>query len=114
LEGVNLNSKRRLGPQIVRKRLLTQDCLLCGAGSGETSSAEPVRRICRDCRCPLSTLCAADLAWRSLRPLPRQATALRCHVAAFRYAFPIDKLVQSFKYGHRLALAGYFGRQLPV
>ena len=35
-------------------------------------------------------------------------------MAAFRYDFPLDKLVQSFKYGHRLALAGYLGRQLAM
>jgi len=31
-----------------------------------------------------------------------------------RYDFPLDKLVQSFKYGHRLALASYFGARLAA
>jgi predicted amidophosphoribosyltransferase len=35
-------------------------------------------------------------------------------LAALRYDFPLDKLVQSFKYGHRLALASYFGARLAA
>ena len=35
-------------------------------------------------------------------------------LAAFRYNFPLDKLVQTFKYRHRLALAAFFGEQLAA
>jgi predicted amidophosphoribosyltransferase len=111
---VNLNSKRPLGPQIVR-RLLTQDCLLCARAAAPACSARPVRPICRDCQCTRCPRCALPTphgesvaaAWPS-RPTTMPPSPL------FRYAFPIDKLVQSFKYGHRLALASYFGRQLAA
>jgi len=33
-------------------------------------------------------------------------------LAVYCYAFPIDKLVQAFKYGHRLALGAWFGSRL--
>lgn len=32
--------------------------------------------------------------------------------AIFRYDFPLDRLVHALKYGHQLALAAWFGRQL--
>lgn len=93
--------------------LLPQDCLLCGASSGETllcraceaDLPRPPLPACPRCALPNShgEVCGRCLA----RPPYYDATS-----AAFRYAFPIDKLVQSFKYGHRLALASYFGRQL--
>ena len=96
--------------------LLPQDCLLCGA---------------QDAAGLLCESCAAELPW-----LPRLPAAL-CPVcaetapggaicgqcirspphfdatfAAFRYAFPIDKLVHALKYGHRLAIAGFFAQAL--
>lgn len=93
--------------------LLSQDCLLCGANSGETLLCQacetdlprPSSPACP--RCALPTLHGEVCGRCLVRPPYYDATS-----AAFRYAFPIDKLVQSFKYGHRLALAGYFGRQL--
>ncbi|WP_313950311.1 ComF family protein [Accumulibacter sp.] len=97
------------------ERLLTQDCLLCGAASG---------------RCLLCAACEADLPRlpgqrcpRCALPTPHGEVCGRClakppyydrALVAFRYAFPLDKLVQSFKYGHRLALGRYFGRQLAA
>lgn len=94
-------------------RLLPQACRLCAAPAGD----EP---LCADCRaalprmpaqtcpaCALPTpggaLCGACLA------RPRQFDATQ---AAFRYAFPVDRLVQSLKYGHRLAGADFFGAEL--
>ena len=95
------------------ERLLTQDCLLCAAVSERDI-------LCRACaadlprlppeRCPLCAL-----------PTPHGAICGRCLAhpphydatqSAFAYDFPLDRLVQSFKYGHRLALAGFLGRQL--
>jgi ComF family protein len=32
--------------------------------------------------------------------------------AVFRYDFPLDRLIQSLKYAHRLACAGFLGRSL--
>lgn len=94
---------------------LEQDCLLCGGVSTN------------DLVCPA---CAADLPRmpetvcpRCARPMPDNVLCGRClrkppHFdatrALFRYEFPLDKLVQSFKYAHRLALGRYFGRQLAA
>jgi ComF family protein len=35
-------------------------------------------------------------------------------VAAFRYNFPLDRVVHAFKYGHQLALANWFGQQIQA
>jgi ComF family protein len=94
-------------------RLFAQDCLLCG----QDSEGEIL--------CPA---CAADLPRLSTPHCPRCALPTaqgescgRCLAhpphfdrtfAAFSYGFPLDKLIQSFKYGHRLALAAYLGREL--
>ena len=96
-------------------KLLSQDCLLCGADSGE-------HLLCRACEADLPRLplpvcprCAlptshGEVCGRCLAKPPHYDATL----AAFRYAFPMDKLVQSFKYGHRLALADYFGHHLAL
>lgn len=95
--------------------LLAQDCLLCGSASGDSllclACEQDLPRLPGE-RCPRCALptpngevCGKCLA----RPPHFDATS-----AGFRYAFPIDRLIQSYKYGHRLALAGYFGRQLAL
>ncbi len=65
----------------------------------------------------------ANLCPRCAIPTPNGEMCGRCQakaphydatIAAFSYAFPVDKLVQSFKYGHRLALGAYFGRHLAL
>lgn len=96
-------------------RLLSQDCLLCGAGSGE-------RLLCLACEADLPRLPTPHCP-RCALPTAHGEVCGRCLAkpphydvtsATFRYAFPIDKLVQSFKYGHRLALGSYFGNQLAL
>lgn len=93
--------------------LLPASCLLCGAGSGK-------ELICSACR--------ADLP-----PLPQQRCPLcadqtthgeRCGaclkdpphfdltLAAFRYDFPVDRVIHALKYGHQLAIAGWCAQQL--
>jgi ComF family protein len=96
-------------------RLLTQDCLLCAGESGSSL-------LCRACqedlprlpaaRCPVCALptTQGEVCGRCLAKPPHYDATC----AAFRYAFPLDKLVQSFKYGHRLSLAAYFGRELAA
>lgn len=94
-------------------RLLEQDCLLCAAGSADNllcdACAADLTRLdkCGCPRCavptPLGEICGHCLA----EPPHFDAT-----LAAYRYEFPVDKLIQSFKYGHRLALGMYFGQQL--
>lgn len=105
----------RLGQGLGRclDRFLAQDCLLCAAASdGEilcrACSADLPRLPDRCCpRCALPTP-QGEVCGRCLAHAPNFDATL----AAYRYDFPVDKLVQSFKYGHRLALARYFGRQL--
>ena len=94
-------------------RLLTQDCLHCAAASEDNI-------VCGACAADLPQL-QKPCCPRCALPTPNGETCGRCLVktpnyeatfAAYRYDFPLDKLVQSFKYGHRLALGAYFGRQL--
>ncbi len=96
-------------------RLLAQDCLLCAADSRSsllcTACADDLPRLPADyCpRCALPTP-AGEVCGRCLRQAPHYDAAL----AAFRYAFPVDRLIQTFKYDRRLALADYFGRRLAA
>lgn len=88
--------------------LLPQDCLLCSGVAGETL-------LCPACaaelpalpgnRCPVcaeaspgGVVCGACLSG------PRHFDAT---VAAFRYHFPVDRLVQSLKYSRRIATADF-------
>lgn len=93
--------------------LLGNDCLLCGASRSAAI-------ICQDCAAELPRL-PASICPRCAQPTPGGAVCGRClaqapsfdaTLAAFRYDFPLDRLIQSFKYGHRLALAPYLGEQL--
>lgn len=65
-----------------------QDCALCGAVSGRVL-------VCAACE-------------RSLQVAP----ALPGVAAAFAYRFPLDRLVQRFKYGGDLALGAWLGERL--
>jgi ComF family protein len=98
--------------------LLPQDCFLCAAPSHD-------RLLCPACatslpyltaeRCPVcalptpgSNVCGACL---------KQAPHFDATQALFRYEFPLDRLVQSLKYAHRLASADFLGQalaQLPT
>lgn len=94
------------------QRSLPQQCAFCAAPSGEL----PVCVACRaglpriDSACPLCALpapggavCGACLA----RPPPFAAA-----FAAFAYDFPLDRLLQAFKYGGRLSHADFFAAAL--
>jgi ComF family protein len=87
---------------------LPQVCTLCAARSGDallcSACANEMPRVASACpQCalpsPAGNICGACLA----SPPPYAIT-----VAAWRYAFPADRLLQSFKYGGRLALAEPF------
>lgn len=94
--------------------LLASSCLLCGEVSGEAP-------ICPACRADLPSfspanacpVCAesgsqGEVCGRCLRrPPPFTATWV-----GWRYAFPVDRLIQALKYQHRLPLAGWFGSAL--
>ena len=93
--------------------LLTQDCLLCGAGSGN----DP---LCPSCAAELPLLPAACCPQCAL-PTPSGERCGRClahpphfdaTLALHPYAFPVDVLIHAFKYGHRLAPGAWFGREL--
>ncbi|WP_234087308.1 ComF family protein [Azonexus sp. R2A61] len=93
-------------------RYLPNSCLLCGA--------DHELLICQACchdlpalpeqRCPQ---CAQPTTHgeRCGTCLQRPPHFASCH-AAFRYDFPIDRLIQAFKYGQRLALAPWFATRL--
>jgi ComF family protein len=84
----------------------TQDCLLCGQGTGE--------------RLPLCTACKADLPYlaascqRCALPVAEhnslcaecllQPPAFDRVYAAFRYAFPVDRMIVAFKHQARWPL----------
>jgi ComF family protein len=97
---------------IVGRSLLGQDCLLCGAASrdallcdGCNADLPWLGEACPQCAGPSGGdgPCGACLA----RPPAFDAT-----VAAWRYEFPVDRLVHALKYGRRLALAELFGQAL--
>lgn len=93
--------------------LLPQDCLLCAAASGDALLCAECRRdlprlpaaLCPVCAeaSPGGTICGACLK----TPPHFDAT-----FAAFRYAFPIDKLVQALKYQRRLATADFLANAM--
>ncbi len=96
-------------------KLLAQDCLLCAANSGAAilcpACANDLPRLpaphCPQCALPTPL---GERCGRCLRQPPHYDATL----AVFCYDFPVDKLIQSFKYAHRLALGAYFGRQLAT
>ncbi len=93
--------------------LLPRDCFLCTAPSGE----DFLCAACMDHLPPMPAECCPVCAL----PTPRAEVCGACLKkppsfdvtrAVFRYAFPVDRLVQSLKYAHRLASADFLGRIL--
>jgi len=93
---------------------LPQACALCAAGAG-------VELLCAACAaalprlppaCPVCALPAPDAApcGACLAHPPPFATT----IAAFVYAFPVDRLLQQFKYAGRLALADWAAGELAA
>jgi ComF family protein len=87
------------------QRALPQSCALCAAPCGNTLLCEQcletlprTKTACPLCGLPsiTSAVCGLCLA----RAPPFAAT-----IAAWTYAFPVDQLLQAFKYGGALALA---------
>ncbi|MBL8473472.1 MAG: ComF family protein [Rhodocyclaceae bacterium] len=92
--------------------LLAQDCFLCGA----PSAASPLCTACRaalpangpSCPvCALPTPGAQVCGYCLKRPPPFDAS-----FAAFSYSHPADALLQAYKFGGRLELAGMFSGAL--
>lgn len=96
-------------------KLITQDCLLCAAASEANivcnACAADLPKLQKPCcpRCALSTP-NGEICGRCLTKPPHYEATF----AAYRYDFPLDKLVQSFKYGHRLALSAFLGQNLAA
>lgn len=94
-------------------RLLPQDCFICGRGSGD-------RLVCAACSAdlpylagPLCPICALPSANGSVCGACQSSPPhFDATVAAFRYAFPTEHLVQGLKYRHRLPLAGWLAEAL--
>src|SRR5437867_6112590 len=89
-----------------------QDCLLCGEESGR-------ELLCAACIAELPAL--PESCPRCALPSPAAAVCGSClnhpphfdaTLALWRYEFPCDGLVQALKYRARLALAGFFARNL--
>lgn len=98
---------------LIPGQFLTQDCLLC-AEPGEggilcLACAKDLPHLPKPCclRCALP-IPHGEICGRCLNKPPHFDTAF----VPFVYDFPLDKLVQSFKYGHRLAIADYLGKML--
>ena len=92
----------------VRDRLLPQDCFLCGTHTG-------VAFLCPACTAELPRLPIPRCPVCAL-PTPEGATCGAClktpphfdtTTACYRYGFPVDRLVQSLKYRHTLAIARF-------
>ena len=94
------------------RTLFKQDCLLCTAASAEQPLCAsciknlPVLRL----SCPVCAL-----------PGPGEQVCGRClahpphfdrTLAAWTYEFPMDRIIQAFKFHHRLELAPWFARSL--
>src|ERR1700752_2844550 len=82
----------------------SSDCVLCVAGCGEgflcPAFRAPLPRLAAHClRCAVP-LGANAICGECLRRAPRFDDAL----AAFEYRFPLDRLVQRFKYPGDLAI----------
>jgi len=100
--------------------LLPQDCMVCGAAIRATAGRDwPVCPACeqslprlpRD-RCPVCALPTRD--GFPCGACQTKAPAFDATLAPFVYAFPVDRLILSLKYQHRLALSGWCGRQLAL
>jgi ComF family protein len=95
--------------------LLPQECAVCSAVAGQT----PICEACHGDLPPLpastcprcaDTSGSGDLCGRCLSSPPHFDRAL----AAFAYAGPLPDLIQALKYGHRLYLADWLGRELAA
>ena len=104
------HTRRALGAAI--RGALPQACVLCAAASGDAllcdacaADMPATAEACPQCALPTpaGVRCGTCLA----HPPPYEAT-----IAAWRYAFPADRLLRAFKYGGRLALAEPFALAL--
>jgi len=93
--------------------LFAQDCLLCGSGCHAGVLCDhcrgalpmPSRACCPRCASPNGT-------GEECGPCLDRPPAFAATLAAFTYAFPVDRLLQRLKFRGDLALAGLFAEAL--
>ncbi|QDX81699.1 hypothetical protein B9N43_10795 [Denitratisoma sp. DHT3] len=104
---------QNLGAVLGTLLLPAPDCLLCGARESDAL-------LCAACRADLPAL-PGDGCPRCALPMPpdgpcgaclKQPPRFDATAAAYRYGFPVDRLIQALKYGHRLAVADFFAAAL--
>ena len=89
--------------------LLPQDCHLCGEPTAASLLCLPCRESlprlaqirCARCALPTPT---GEVCGECLKQVPHFDRTF----CALVYSFPVDRLVQSLKYNHRLAVADFF------
>ncbi len=94
--------------------LLPQSCLLCGSDSSSL--------LCADCNTDLPGLAATRCPQCSIETTYgercgaclKEAPHFDRTIAAFRYDFPVDRIIHALKYGHQLAVADWLGKQLAT
>ncbi|MDP2870241.1 ComF family protein [Methyloversatilis sp.] len=99
--------------QAVRRRLMPQDCRLCGLPSGDAllcaGCHDELPRLpaahCPICALPVPT---ADVCGRCLKHPP----AFDATLAVWAYAEPADQLIHELKFRARLPLAIWFAHEL--
>lgn len=96
----------------VARAALPQDCLLCGAACDDAPLCGPCRdelpalpRACPLCAMPSPH---GEICGICLQHPPQ----FDMTVAVWRYAYPVDRLVQALKFHGRLALASFFADAL--
>ena len=108
-EGLSIAVQLQSGLKNLLNAVLPQDCQLCG-------KLDAAELLCSACLADLPRLPREHCPVCAL-PVPGAAVCGEClrhppHFdathAAFAYAFPLDQLVQAFKYGHQLALSRLF------
>lgn len=97
------------------RHALPQSCMLCSARAGtELVCAPCVQSLDRiACPCPCCALPMANGATcRACATAP--VPAFDATIAPYVYAFPLDRLIQAYKYNGNLSLAGWFARRMAA
>lgn len=97
------------------QRLFSQDCVLCGAHAENGQLCTPCRDALPYHAAPACPVCALPTAGGAtcgacLKHPPAFARTL----AAFSYAFPVDALIHTYKYGGNLALLDLLSEPLAA
>jgi len=85
-----------------------QDCVLCGAASGGDLLCPPCRADLPRAGAPACPVCAGPSDGHTCGGCLREPPAYARCIAALRYGFPADALIQALKYRSQLALARLF------